>query len=285
MSDFSSRYDHLPSLREVIADNDLRADKKLGQNFLFDLNITDKIVRDSGGVAGDIVVEIGPGPGGLTRSILKGGAQKVIAIEYDPRAVKALQPVVEASDGQLVVLERDALKTDLRFLIEDGHVPAGERLRIFGNLPYNIATVLLTNWCALHAEKPDFIRDMTLMFQKEVADRFTASPREKTYGRLSVMLQWVADCYHLFDLPPSVFVPPPQITSSVVQICPKADHPDLAHYKDMEKIVAAAFGQRRKMLRSSLKPYADALAKSGIAETARAEELTPDDFLTITKAV
>ena len=180
----------------------------------------------------------------------KGGAQKVIAIEYDPRAVKALQPVVAASD-ELVVLERDALKTDLRFLIEDGHVPAGERIRIFGNLPYNIATVLLTNWCALHAEKPDFIRDMTLMFQKEVADRFTATPREKTYGRLSVMLQWVADCYHLFDLPPSVFVPPKLHHRSCRFV--KADHPDLAHIRTWKNCCGGLW-LRRKMLRTSLKP-------------------------------
>jgi len=276
-------YDQLMPLGDVLERHNLRADKKLGQNFLLDLNITDKIVKDSGGTEGDTIIEIGPGPGGLTRSILRGGARKVIAIEFDPRAVRALQELVDASEGRLTVLNRDALKMDLRSLRDEGLIEKDQQIRIFGNLPYNIATVLLINWLRLHAQEPHFIKDMSLMFQKEVADRFSSAKREKTYGRLSVMVPWIADVYPLFDLPPSVFIPPPKITSSVLQIRPKADNPDLALYDEMEKVVAAAFGQRRKMLRSSLKAYQEQLEQSGIDETRRAEELGYAEFLQIIK--
>ena len=264
--------DGLPPLRDVIARHDLRADKRLGQNFLLDLNITDKIARASGPLDKATVFEIGPGPGGLTRSLLRAGAKKVIAVEYDPRAVAALQELA-AADSRLTVLHGDALETDLLTL-----APAGTRV-IVANLPYNIATPLLLGWLRQVRQNPDAFSAMTLMFQREVADRLTAIPGNKIYGRLSVMAQWLCEVNRLFDLPPSVFVPPPKVTSSVVRFAPRILPAEQPSFRAMEIIVAAAFNQRRKMLRSALKSFPGLIEKAGIDGTLRAEQLVVADFV------
>lgn len=269
--------DSLPPLREVISRHDLRADKKLGQNFLLDGNITDKIARAAGDLRGVTVFEIGPGPGGLTRSLLRAGAQRVIAVEYDPRAVGALRELEEASGGRLTILQADALATDLTEL-----APSSRRA-IVANLPYNIATPLLLGWLKQIRADAAAYDSMTLMFQREVADRLTASCGGKTYGRLSVMAQWLCGVKRLFDLPPSVFVPPPKITSSVVQfrpLPPPADAPEVAA---MEAVTAAAFGQRRKMLRSSLKSFPGLLERAGIDGSLRAEQLDIAAFVRLAR--
>lgn len=264
---------NLPPLREVIAAHDLRAEKKLGQNFLLDSNITDKIARQAGDLTATTVFEIGPGPGGLTRSLLKAGAQKVIAIEYDPRAVGALQDLVEAAEGRLDVVQADALDTDLLAL-----APEGPRA-VVANLPYNIATPLLIGWLRQIYQDRSAYQSLTLMFQKEVVERICARENTKAYGRLAVLAQWLCECKKAFDLPPSAFTPPPKVTSSIVQLTPKdlsAGQPDFAA---VEQLTAAAFGQRRKMLRSSLKAHITALETAGIDPTARAEQLSVDDFI------
>ena len=267
----------LPPLREIIAQHDLRASKKLGQNFLLDLNITDKIVRQAGDLTGVNVVEIGPGPGGLTRSLLMAGAQSVTAIEFDPRAVAALQSLQDAAQGRLRVIEGDAM------VIDPLEVADAPRM-IVANLPYNIATPLLVRWLAhIHAD-PGAYQGMALMFQREVADRICAAPGAKAYGRLGVLSQWLCDAHRVVDLPPGAFTPPPKVSSAVVRFVPKAAQEDRAPFSVMEKITAAAFGQRRKMIRSSLKLYADALAECGIDDTQRAEELSVSDYDRLSRA-
>ncbi len=268
------RWDNLPPLRDVIAAHDLRAEKKLGQNFLLDSNITDKIAQSAGNLTEKTVFEIGPGPGGLTRSLLKAGAKKVIAVEFDPRAVAALQDLINRAEGRLTVIEGDALKTDLSAL-----APKGPRA-IVANLPYNIATPLLINWLRQIYEENAF-SSMTLMFQKEVVQRICAAPGTKSYGRLSVLSQWLCDCRRAFDLPPSAFTPPPKVTSSIVQLTPKALPEKQPDFKSVEKLTAAAFGQRRKMIRSSLKDYLPALEKAGIDPTLRAEQLSISQFIAL----
>ena len=271
--------DGLPPLREVIAAHGLRARKALGQNFLLDLNLTRKIARAAGPLEGRTVIEVGPGPGGLTRALLLEGASKVIAIERDARALPALEEIARRWPGRLEVISGDALKTGFAALGRE------EPLKVVANLPYNIATPLLTGW--LLAEPwPPWWQSLTLMFQKEVAERLAAAPRGKTYGRLSILAQWRSRVELLFDIPPSAFVPPPRVTSTVVRITPSAA-PDACSARALQKVTAAAFGQRRKMLRQSLKALGSdplrLLHKAGIAETKRAEELTVADFIRLAK--
>lgn len=260
-----------PPLREVIEQYDLGAKKSLGQHFLLDLNITRKIVRDADISADDAVLEIGPGPGGLTRALLETGAQ-VIAIERDRRCVEALQELTEYYPNKLRIIEEDALKTRELDLLDVKPV------KIISNLPYNISTELLIKW--LHAG-PELWSVMALMFQKEVADRILTAPGSKTYGRLSIIAQTMSIPSRTFDLPARAFTPPPKVDSTVVAFHQPKQH--FEHLNALEAITQAAFSQRRKMLRSSLKPVfggklADALATCDIKETQRAEELSVDQF-------
>ena len=256
----------LPPLRDVIRAGGLDADKRLGQHFLLDLNLTAKIARAAGGLSGVNVIEIGPGPGGLTRALLETGANRVIAIERDSRCIQALQPVVAAADGRLTLIEADALTLDPIALC-----PAPRA--IVANLPYNVATPLLIGWLKRVSE----FTSMTLMFQREVALRLVAAPRTPEYGRLSVMTQWLTEPTLLFDLPPQAFTPPPKVVSSVVQLAPRSMAADEPEFTVMERVVAAAFGQRRKMLRAGLKAFTpdpvELLEAAGIEPTRRAEEL------------
>ena len=265
----------LRPLRDVIARHDLGAKKALGQHFLLDLNITRKIARAAAITPGDLVLEIGPGPGGLTRALLEAGAE-VIAIERDARCIAALEEVGLAHPNRLTLINDDALRTDDRAL-------AGKRrVKIVANLPYNISTELLIKWLREnHSGAAPLWLCMVLMFQKEVADRILAAPGSKTYGRLSVIAKAASVPARAFDLPPRAFTPPPKVSSSVVVFQPvECALPDIAA---LERVTQAAFGQRRKMLRTSLKPVfgnglADALSAAGVSETARAEELTVSSF-------
>ena len=277
--DIASAIDALPPLREVIAAHDLRATKALGQNFLLDMNITDKIARHGGDMSAHTVIEIGPGPGGLTRSLLRAGAGKVIAIEFDRRAVAALQSLVEASQGRLQVIEGDALAVDILAL-----APTGPRM-IIANLPYNIATPLVIGWLKMLRAQPDFVSRMLLMFQREVADRLTAEPGGKEYGRLGVAAQWLCAVKRVYDLPGSAFTPPPKVTSSVVSFTPRLLDLPMPAFESVEKITAASFGQRRKMLRSSLGDYASFLDITGIRADLRAEQLPVADFIKLAQAL
>lgn len=281
MSD-SDSIDALPPLRDVIREHGLRAEKSLGQNFLLDLNLTGKIARAAKKIDGHTVFEIGPGPGGLTRAILKTNAEKLIAIEYDTRAIEALQSLKDASNHRLVLEHKDALNTDLLALAKD-HDAKGPFI-IIANLPYNIATPLLTGWLEqIHAD-PDNYSEMILMFQKEVAQRIVAGPSNKTYGRLSIISQWLCDCKIAFDVPAAAFTPPPKVTSSIVRMVPKKRSGPLPDFALMEKLTAAAFGQRRKMIRSSLKDYLPQIEQCGLRSDARAEELSVEDFAKLAKA-
>lgn len=268
---------HLPPLRDVIAFAQLDAKKSLGQNFLLDLNLTAKIVRAAGNLEGVNVIEVGPGPGGLTRPLVESAAATVTAIERDDRAVAALQPLVVAANGKLTLIPDDALKADYITL-----APAPRA--IVANLPYNIATPLLMGWLENIAQ----YHSLTLMFQKEVADRLVAQPSTSSYGRLSVITQWMATAEKCIDLPPSAFTPPPKVNSSVVHLRPKPRTDDIA-FKAMERVTAAAFGQRRKMLRQSLKslgvPAEPLLEQAGIAGTARAEEIDVAGFVRLAQAL
>lgn len=263
--------DGLPPLREVIARHELMAKKSLGQNFLLDLNLTAKIARAAGNAAGKNIIEVGPGPGGLTRALVDTGADCVYAIERDDRCVVALQELVAAADGRLVLVPDDAMKIDYAALC-----PAPRLL--VANLPYNIATTLLIGWL----ENITLFDGLTLMFQKEVAERIVAETRTKDYGRLSILAQWLCDCEKVFDLPPSAFTPPPKVTSSIVRLTPKPRTDDVK-MATVERLTAAAFGQRRKMLRQSLKSLnvdvERLLASAGIPGTARAEEIDIAGFI------
>jgi 16S rRNA (adenine1518-N6/adenine1519-N6)-dimethyltransferase len=266
----------LPPLREVIAAHGLDARKRLGQHFLLDLNLTRRIARAAAPLDQGMVVEVGPGPGGLTRALLLEGAGRVVAVEIDSRAIGALRELQAAADGRLDLVEGDALKIDLATL---GPAPR----RIVANLPYNVSTALLVGW--LH--QADQIADMVLMFQKEVVDRLAAAPRSKDYGRLSVIAQHVCTVQRLFDVAPSAFVPPPKVVSSVVRLRPRPGG-RLVDLRPLEKVTAAAFGQRRKMLRSSLGSVFDrpveVLERLGLPPTARAEELSVADFVRLAEA-
>lgn len=265
--------DDLPPLREVIARHELMAKKALGQNFLFDLNLTARIARATGPLEGVSVLEVGPGPGGLTRALLASGAKKVVAIERDERCLPALAEIAAHYPGRLEVISGDALETDMAALIE---APA----RICANLPYNISTALLTGWLTSDPWPPWF-ESLTLMFQREVAERIVAPPGSKTYGRLSVLSQWRCEARIVFDVAPSNFFPPPKIMSSIVKLVPRTA-PFPCAVRDLERLTAAAFGQRRKMLRASLKALGGdvegLLAAAGIAPTQRAEQISVEDF-------
>ena len=266
----------LPPLREIIARHGLQATKTLGQNFLLDLNLTGKIARAAGALSGQTVIEIGPGPGGLTRALLATKAVQVIAIEYDPRAVAALQDLAAAAAGRLTILQADALDLDVATL-------APPPRAIVANLPYNISTVLLVRWL----RQIDSFTSLTLMFQREVAERLVATPGSKVYGRLSVMVGWLAEAKILFDVPPQAFTPPPKVTSTIVQLRPRG-RDDAVSFDIMEKVVAAAFNQRRKMLRAGLRVLGGdteaLLATAGITPTDRAEVLSVADFIRLSQA-
>jgi 16S rRNA (adenine1518-N6/adenine1519-N6)-dimethyltransferase len=269
--------DPLPPLGDVVSRFGLMAKKSLGQNFLLDLNLTAKIARAAGDLAGKNVIEIGPGPGGLTRALLDTGARCVYAVERDDRCILALQELIQAASGRLILTAADALKTDAASLCPAPRV-------IVANLPYNIATPLLIGWLR---QITDF-DGLTLMFQREVADRLTAKPRSKAYGRLSVIAQWVAAVEKKFDIPPSAFTPQPKVTSTVVHFSPRRERKDAVDFSVMEKVTASAFGQRRKMLRQSLKTLGvdveKLLAAARIAPTARAEEIDIDGFVRLAEA-
>jgi 16S rRNA (adenine1518-N6/adenine1519-N6)-dimethyltransferase len=268
----------LPPLREVIARHGLGARRALGQHFLLDLNLTRRIARAAGDLSLGTVIEIGPGPGGLTRALLQLGARQVIAIERDARCAPALAELEAAFPGRLTVVMADALETDA------GRLGTPPR-RIVANLPYNVATPLLLRWLG----EVDALASLTLMFQKEVADRLTARPRSKDYGRLSVLTQWLTEPRRLFDIPPRAFTPPPTVTSTVVQLTPRSAPLHPADRAPLERVTAAAFGQRRKMLRQSLKSLAAdpraLLLHAGVAETARAEELDVGQFCALARAL
>ncbi len=277
-----SAIDDLPPLRDVIARHALSARKSLGQNFLLDLNLTARIARAAGPLAGSTVVEVGPGPGGLTRALIAEGAAHVVAIERDPRCLAALEEIAAAVPGRLTIVNADALEVDMAALAAAAPGPA----RIAANLPYNIATPLLVGW--LKAEPwPPWYASMTLMFQREVAERIVAGPGAKAYGRLGVLAGWRTEAEILFDVSPRAFTPSPKVTSSVVRLTPRAE-PLACAAAMLERVTAAAFGQRRKMLRQSLKTLGlDAqrlLAVAGIAETRRAEEIDVAGFVALTNA-
>jgi 16S rRNA (adenine1518-N6/adenine1519-N6)-dimethyltransferase len=280
-----SGLDSLPPLRDVVSKHDLMAKKSLGQNFLFDLNLTGRIARSAGPLREATVIEVGPGPGGLTRALLAEGARKVIAIERDERCLAALAEIQSACPGRLEVIAADALETDFAAIAREhgGNGPT----RIVANLPYNIGTVLLTNWIDT-AQWPPFWDKMVLMFQREVAERIVATPDTRAdYGRLGVLCGWRTRARILFDVPPAAFTPPPKVTSSVVEITPR-ENPLPCNGDTLARIAQAAFGQRRKMLRQSLKSLgvdvAQLLAQSGAPETARAEEIDVAGFVAMANA-
>ena len=273
--------DDLPPLREVIKQHDLRAKKSLGQNFLLDLNLTARIARAAGPLDGITVVEVGPGPGGLTRALIANGAKRIVAIERDDRAIAALSEIAARYPGRLEVVAADALAFDPQTRLDGG--PA----RIVANLPYNIATALLVGWLTAEPWPPWFDR-LVLMFQREVAERITAAPGSKTYGRLSVLAGWRTEARILFDIAPSAFVPPPKVTSSVVELIPRPA-PLPCGSIALQKVTAAAFGQRRKMLRQSLRSLGrdplPLLAAAGIEPTARAEDVPVEGFVRLARAL
>jgi 16S rRNA (adenine1518-N6/adenine1519-N6)-dimethyltransferase len=276
-----SQIDDLPPLRDVIARFDLAPRKSLGQNFLLDLNLTAKIARAAGRLAGATVIEVGPGPGGLTRALLAEGAARVVAIERDERCLAALAEISAHYPDRLTVIPGDALEIDMTKL-----APAGTRVLIVANLPYNVATPLLIGW--LRTEPwPPWFESLTLMFQREVAERIVAHAGDDAYGRLGVLAGWRTTAEIVFDVPARAFTPPPKVTSSVVHLIPRprplACDPDM-----LERVVAAAFGQRRKMLRQSLKSHgadpALLLAAAGIEGTRRAEEIDVAGFVALANA-
>ncbi|MGP1394302.1 MAG: 16S rRNA (adenine(1518)-N(6)/adenine(1519)-N(6))-dimethyltransferase RsmA [Inquilinaceae bacterium] len=267
--------DTLPPLRTVIAQHGLAARRSLGQHFLLDLNLTGRIARAAGDLTGVNVIEVGPGPGGLTRALLASDAATVVAVERDSRCLAALADLDTHAKGRLILVDGDALAIDMVDL-----VPAPRA--IVANLPYNISTPLLLAWLA----RIDDFQSLTLMFQKEVADRLVAVPGGRTYGRLSVMAQWRATVRPLLTLPARAFTPPPKIDSTVVGFAPRAER-EPADWTSMETVVGAAFNQRRKMLRASLRPLGDAAAlldAAGLEPTARAEEIDVAGFAALARA-
>jgi 16S rRNA (adenine1518-N6/adenine1519-N6)-dimethyltransferase len=272
----------LPPLKEVIASFGLAARRSLGQHFLLDPRITERIAAAAGNLDGRTVVEVGPGPGGLTRALLAAGASPLIAIERDDRCVAALQSLNAAANGRLAIVPADAIEVDEATLAREagGAMP----LTVVANLPYNIATVLILKWLT---RMGDFA-DIVVMVQKEVAERLAAAPRSSDYGRLSVMVQWRAAVEMLFDLAPGAFTPPPKVVSTVVRITPRAAPLAPAEFIAMETVARAAFGQRRKMLRSALKTLGrnagQLLDAAGVTPTARAEELSVEDFAALARA-
>ncbi|WP_273717556.1 MULTISPECIES: 16S rRNA (adenine(1518)-N(6)/adenine(1519)-N(6))-dimethyltransferase RsmA [Bartonella] len=272
--------DNLPPLREIIDTYGLQAHKSLGQNFLFDLNLTSKIARQAGNIEGKPVLEIGPGPGGLTRALLAKGAI-VTAIERDERCIPALLEIEKHYPNQLKLICNDALKQDFSKLFET----SPEKPRIIANLPYNIGTQLLLNWLLVEPWPP-FYESMTLMFQREVAKRITAKPQSSHYGRLSVLTGWRTTAKIAFDVPPQAFIPAPKITSSVVHIIPRTQ-PLVCSAQKLSFITKTAFGQRRKMLRQNFRTLGGEilLKKAGIDGTRRAETLSISEFVTIANLI
>ena len=275
-----SQIDDLPPLRDVIRIHDLQARKSLGQNFLLDLNLTLKVARTAGDLSDCTVLEVGPGPGGLTRALLVAGARRVVAVEKDPRCLPALAEIAERYPGRLEILEADALTIDLERIADGGP------LKIVANLPYNVGTQLLVDWITSPCWPPAW-QSLTLMFQKEVAERIVAAPGSKAYGRLGVLAGWRCHATLAFEVGPKAFTPPPKVTSAIVHLTPRKAPLD-CDLTALERLTAAAFGQRRKMLRASLKPLAaDAearIAAAGIAPTQRAEQLDIADFVKLANA-
>ncbi|MFY0309306.1 16S rRNA (adenine(1518)-N(6)/adenine(1519)-N(6))-dimethyltransferase RsmA [Leisingera sp. D0M16] len=274
-----SAIDSLPPLREVIAKHQLSARKSLGQNFLLDLNLTAKIARQAGDLTGCDVLEIGPGPGGLTRGLLAEGARRVLAVEKDSRCLPALQEIAEAYPGRFEVINGDALEIDpLEYLTPP--------IRIAANLPYNVGTELLVRWLT-PKEWPPFWQSLTLMFQREVAERIVAQPGSKAYGRLAILAQWRADVRIVLSLPPGAFTPPPKVSSAVVHLDALPEPRFPADAAILSRVVAAAFNQRRKMLRASLKgisPDIEAhLTAAGIPPTERAEQVSLEAFCALAR--
>ena len=269
----------LPPLREVIARYGIRARRQLGQHFLLDLNLCRRIVRAAGDIAGKTVVEIGPGPGGLTRALLETEAARVIAVERDPRCIDALSDLSRRYGNRLDVVAGDALDFDISALAGTG------RVAVAANLPYNVATPLLIGWL----RNVDSISAMTLMFQKEVAERIVAAPGTGAYGRLAVVAQWLCEARRAFDVAPTAFVPPPRVTSTVVNLLPRDAPLAPADMAVLETVTAAAFGRRRKMLRSALAGLVEdpeaLLEQAGIAATARAETLPPEAFCALARGL
>ena len=276
-----AQIDPLPPLRDVIATHGLSARKSLGQNFLLDLNLTARIARVAGDLSGSDILEVGPGPGGLTRGLLAEGACRVLAVEKDPRCLPALAEIAAAYPGQLEVIEGDALDVDAL-----AHLTPP--IRIAANLPYNVGTELLVRWLT-PKEWPPVWSSMTLMFQKEVAERIVAAPGSKAYGRLALLAQWRADAHIALHLPPEAFTPPPKVSSAVVHLTalPKARFE--ADAAVLNRVVAAGFNQRRKMLRSALKGIApdieDRLIAAGLKPTDRAEQVPLEGFCALARAV
>lgn len=272
--------DPLPPLRDVLAAHGLEPKKNLGQNFLLDLNLTRRIARAAGPLDGAAILEVGPGPGGLTRALLMEGAKHVVAVERDARCLPALAEIAVAFPGRLTVQNGDALDFDETAL-------AGP-VRIAANLPYNVGTAILVKWLTVQSWPPNWL-SATLMFQREVAMRLVAAPRTSAYGRLSVLTQWRAKAEILFDVNPAAFTPPPKVVSSVVRIEPLAKPVAPANLKQLERVTAAAFGQRRKMLRVSLKtisPAALTLCQTaGVNPESRAEELTVAEFASLARSL
>lgn len=275
-----AQIDDLPPLREVIRRHGLTPKKSLGQNFLFDLNLTTRIARAAEPLENITVVEIGPGPGGLTRALLALGARRIVAIERDQRAIAALEEIAKRYPGRLDIVAGDALAVDPREQL------GPERARVVANLPYNIATALLVGWLTVEPWPP-WYDSLLLMFQREVAERIVAAAGSKSYGRLSVLAGWRTEARILFDVAPSAFVPPPKVTSSVVRLTPRPE-PLACDSAALQRVTEAGFGQRRKMLRQSLKTLGvdttALLAEAGIEPTARAEEIPVDGFVELARA-
>ena len=263
-------------LREVIARHGLAARHSLGQHFLLDTNLIARIVRSAGELRGRHVIEVGPGPGGLTRGLLGAGVAQVVAIEVDPRAAAATRELIPDAGGRLTVVEADALKLDLAALVAPPR-------QIVANLPYNVATPLLIGWL----RQAGRFEQMTLMFQQEVAERICAAPGTGTYGRLSVLAQWLCEAEIALHIPPPAFVPPPKVWSAVVRLRPRAGQPAPTLVQAMERLTRAAFGQRRKMLRSSLRPVGgeELLTRCGIAANRRGETLTVAEYVRLAEAL
>ena len=274
-----SAIDDLPPLREVIRQHALSARKSLGQNFLLDLNLTARIARAAGPLEDATILEVGPGPGGLTRALLALGARRVIAVERDPRALAALQEIAARYPGRLEIVAGDATRFDPRPLL------GGERAKIVANLPYNIATSLLIDWLSIEPWPPWYDM-MVLMFQREVAERIVAHETEEAYGRLAVLSNWRAETKILFDISPTAFVPQPKVTSSVVRLVPRLV-PEPCDRRTLEQVAAAAFGQRRKMLRQSLKSLgvdpARLAAAASVDPTRRAETIPVGGFVAMAR--
>lgn len=274
-----SNIDGLPPLRDVIAAHGLSARKSLGQNFLMDLNLTARIARQAGDLAASDILEIGPGPGGLTRALLHEGARRVLAVEKDRRCLPILADIAAHYPGRLQVIEGDALEVDVA-----RHLQAP--VRVVANLPYNVGTELLIRWLT-PARWPPFWDSLTLMFQKEVAERIVAPPGSKAYGRLSILTQWRAEAKIVMEIPPQAFTPPPKVTSAVVHITRRAEMLHPADEATLTRVVAAAFNQRRKMLRASLKGLApgieEVLNAAGIAPTERAENVSIKEFCALAR--